>query len=247
MALRFKFACSYGVGVFFLLAGTTNMFGQGDCNLIESVTLNVPPNDQVTHKARLERLTGYQCDIAMDQWNYIAWTKTADNQGTIYRNGQPVFSGNFEDQAYNFSSIDLGITNWITLHYYFDGQIDELRISNIVRSNAEIYSAYASNQPFSNDSHTIGLWHFDQSSGTTVMATAGVDGAAYNQSWTAGRFGNCLDFNGTSTRAHIPMSVPTSNITVEFWVHPRTHPYTPSYPPGEPTGVDRGMVVQLYG
>ena len=54
--------------------------------------------------------------------------------------------------------------------YFFDGFIDEVRISNICRWTT---SFTAPSSPYASDSHTVMLYHLDEGSGTTVIDSSG--------------------------------------------------------------------------
>jgi len=156
------------------------------------------------------------------QWTYIVITKDAANNGKFYKNGQLVYSGNYANVTYNWSRIDLGTVFYTAYGGWFKGWIDEIRMSNTVRSAASILNTYNSGLAMSSDANTIGLWHFDQTTGTTLNATTGTNGTLTNSNWDVnGRFGNCLYFNGTNARATIPQAVPTTNMTFEFWIKPQ--------------------------
>ena len=45
---------------------------------------------------------------------------------------------------------------------FFDGTIDEVRISDVVRYTSDFVP---SSEPFSPDANTLGLWHFDEGAG----------------------------------------------------------------------------------
>jgi hypothetical protein len=73
------------------------------------------------------------------------------------------------------------------------------------------------------DSNTIGLWHFQDSPGTTVLDTSGNanDGSFTNGAWVDGFTGWAGSFNATNTAVTIPHSsvfnVPA--ITIEVWMY----------------------------
>jgi hypothetical protein len=58
---------------------------------------------------------------------------------------------------------------------YFDGTIDEVRISDVVRYSGDFQPWSAA---FSADANTVGLWHFDEGMGQTVAddSASGNDG-----------------------------------------------------------------------
>jgi len=80
------------------------------------------------------------------------------------------------------------------------GTIDEVRLSNNIRYSTG-FSLETS--PFVTDFNTIGLWHFDESVGTTAFDASGNDnhGTIVNANWAGptweiGYFGNALSFDG---------------------------------------------------
>ena len=86
------------------------------------------------------------------------------------------------------------------------------------------------------DPSLVGLWHFDEGSGTTASDSSGKgnNGQLVNGPvWTTGKVGNALQFDGVDDYVNIPNSAnlnPTSQITIDFWVN------APSY-------ADYGMMV----
>ena len=71
----------------------------------------------------------------------------------------------------------------------------------------------------------VGLWHFDEESGTIANDSSGnvnpgtlVDGPT----WEAGKFGNALSFDGVNDYVEVPSasSIMPATLTVEAWVQP---------------------------
>lgn len=177
-----------------------------------------------------KKIKGYVNRIVMDSvnyinidttdWNYIAVVKTSTNGGKIYKNGNLVFSGNFQNVNYYYNRFDIGTEYYTSYAELFKGWIDEVRISNRERTLSEINSYYDSNMPFASDTNTIGLWHFDDNAGTSIAAIKGPVGNAVNPKWDMGKFGKSIYYNGIDTRTSMNMMIPTSNITLEFWFKP---------------------------
>ena len=204
---------------------TANVMAQNNCNLINSATFSVP-NSSVTKSFGhvpyvIDTSNPFYMPLDISQWQYIAITKGANNQAKIFKNGQLVFQGSYSNVSYNWSRLDLGAVFYTSYNGWFNGAIDEVRVSNTVRSESQILNYYSSGLPFNSDANTIGLWHFDQSSGTTINATTGTNGNISNAIWDSqGKFGQCLSYNGTNSRAQINQSIPTTNMTFEFWIKP---------------------------
>ncbi len=196
------------------------LIAQNPCNLLNSVTLNAPNGTQTVLNGYVLRMTSPQITVDTNQWNYIAIIKDGANGGKIYKNGQLAATGTFQSVNYSWTRLDIGAGFFTSYEGWFNGWIDEVRISNIERTASEISNNFSSNSPLNTDVNTVGLWHFDQSSGTTVISTTGPNGTLANAQWSTGRFGNALFYNGTNARTSMNLTIPTSNLTVEFWVKP---------------------------
>ncbi len=74
------------------------------------------------------------------------------------------------------------------------------------------------------DPYTVAFWHFNEVSGTTAYDETDNDndGAIYGASWTTGKFGNCLSFDGINDRVDVsdsPSLSITGSITIEAWLN----------------------------
>jgi hypothetical protein len=70
---------------------------------------------------------------------------------------------------------------------------------------------------------TLGLWHLNDNTGSTVSdATAyGHDGTITGATWTTGKFGSALDFDGSGDRVEVPSTTAlqvAGPMTIEAWV-----------------------------
>jgi len=70
----------------------------------------------------------------------------------------------------------------------------------------------------------VGLWHFDEGSGTTTIDSSGKGNTgtlASSPGWVSGRFGNALSFNGSyvNVGSGTSLNIP-GDITIEAWVNP---------------------------
>jgi hypothetical protein len=128
--------------------------------------------------------------LAANTWYHIAVVRLTSGQMRIFVNGNldrqyngpagnvsyRVGRGITDNQWYNEPFLVIGAEK----HDYdpntylsFRGWVDEVRISNVAR--------YASNftppsAPFTPDANTVGLYHFDEGSGTTVLDASGAAG-----------------------------------------------------------------------
>jgi hypothetical protein len=113
--------------------------------------------------------------IPLNTWTHIAVTvDDATDIATIYING--VASGSSGAVFIDHLS-DMGATsnNWLgksefVADPYFNGQIDEFRISNSVRYTSNFTP---STVQFSTDGSTVALYHFNEGSGTTTADATG--------------------------------------------------------------------------
>jgi hypothetical protein len=60
---------------------------------------------------------------------------------------------------------------------YYSGWLDEMRISNIIRYTSNFTPPSA---PFTTDANTVGLYHFNEGSGTTLTDVSGASGGPSN-------------------------------------------------------------------
>ena len=90
----------------------------------------------------------------------------------------------------------------------------------------------------------VGLWHFDEGSGTTANDSSGNfnDGTLMgNTSWTSGKFDNALSFDGDGDYVQLPASntiLNTDTFTIEAWF--KTSVNHPAY------GGTEGRLVNLH-
>ena len=98
--------------------------------------------------------------------------------------------------------------------------IDEIRVSDKSRSASEITSHFQSGSPFESDGNTIGLWHFDEGSGSTIKNEVGSSGSLVGGvAYASGKFGAALSFDGLNDRGDLNLNLPENkDLTIEFWV-----------------------------
>jgi concanavalin A-like lectin/glucanase superfamily protein/galactose oxidase-like protein/Big-like domain-containing protein/purple acid phosphatase-like protein/Kelch motif protein len=113
-------------------------------------------------------------------WHHVAVTRDASNTARIFIDG--VLKGTTLNTAAPASSTGaFGIGDAAdAIAEYFNGLIDEVRISNVVRYTAS-FAPQTSN--FSPDANTVALYHLDEGSGTT---TADASGHNYTGTLTGG-------------------------------------------------------------
>lgn len=91
--------------------------------------------------------------------------------------------------------------------------------------------------PFTVDSNTVALWHFDEGSGNVLYDASPYhnDGQIVNPAWVEGKYGSALHFNATSTYVKLPNSSSLKQekeFTIEAWISLDTlgFPNDPRYP-----------------
>lgn len=118
-----------------------NLFAQNNCNLINSATFSVPFNSVIGSYGKVsyvnDTINPYYMPMDIGQWQYIAITKDNNNQARIYKNGQLVYSGTYANNPYSWNRLDLGAVFFTSYSGWFNGNIDEIRISNIVLEHSE--------------------------------------------------------------------------------------------------------------
>lgn len=209
----------------FILAITLSFstFAQIDCKLINRVTLNVS-TDTVNSPAiamsylRDSLANHIRIQIDTSNWHYFVFTKASNRIGKIYIDGVKVAEGLFDNVSYNFSQLYLAASRYTGYTGHYKGFIDELRVSDIVRTENEIRSHFNSGNPFKTDNNTVGLWHFDASSGTSIKNEVGANGSLINGPiFLPGKFSNAVYFDGIDDRGDCNINIPENNITIEFW------------------------------
>jgi len=149
-------------------------------------------------------------------WYHVAFVRSGNNI-TVYHNGTSVATGTW-GTAVNWSAAGPEIAKYSS--YYFDGNMDELRISDTARYTGNFTP---STTPFVEDSHTVLLMHMEgvnnstmfidgpsilEAGGQTAISTSYkkfgysslvFDGSGDYLKATKGDWGNSSDFTGDFT------------------------------------------------
>ena len=174
--------------------------------------------------------------ISINDWHYVVLTKASDRTGKLYVDGGLVITDQYSTNAFSWSTLYLGASLFTSFSDFFKGWLDEIRISNIVRSSSEIMTSFQLNSPFSKDANTIALWHFDESSGSNyVNQVSGTSSGQKfgNSIFTTGKFGNSIYFDGINSYSNCNFDLPENNVTIEFWI--------------KIDGQQKSTVIQPYG
>lgn len=110
------------------------------------------------------------------------------------------------------------------------GSVDEVRIYNRALSATEVATLYSqtSQAVIKNSSRgLVGHWTFEEGAGTTTADKTGngITGTLTNgPTWSAGKFGKGISFDGTDDYASIasPATLRNQDFTIGFWVKPGT-------------------------
>jgi glucose/arabinose dehydrogenase len=192
--------------------------------------------------------------VADGNWHHVAVTRnSANGQLAIYVDGirDAVGTGPTGDVSYrdgrptNFPNSDpylvIGAEKHDAGSAYpsYRGAIDEVRLSDTVRYTANFTRASG---PFSPDANTVGLYHFDEGSGTTARDSATAAGAPTNGAIRVG--GNppspsyFLNNMGPAAPTNTPTWTPTTSNTATntpaptlTWTPTFVPTFTPTLPP----------------
>ncbi|HWO62254.1 MAG TPA: LamG-like jellyroll fold domain-containing protein, partial [Umezawaea sp.] len=154
----------------------------------------------------------------------LSWNASSDNVGVLrydlYRSTASGFTpgpGNRIAQPSGTSYTDTGLAAGT---YYYKVQAEDAA-GNLSASSNEANATVSSAPPVG----LVAAYSFDQGSGTSLpdLSGNGNNGTISNASWTIGRFGDALSFNGSNSIVNIPDSSSldvTSGMTLEAWVYP---------------------------
>ena len=206
-----------------LTMATQIVVAQTECKLINSITLSATPSSSTKQTNGWFYLQNADKLVVQDTtiWHYVAITKDNSN-GSLYIDGKLKVASTYANVPYIWRSLLLGATQGCVscspVPNYL-GKIDEVRVSNSVRTTTEIQNNFTSNSPFTSDSNTLALFRFDTKSGNQMINSAGLtNGTLYGTpEYVAGKFGTCLAFDGVKDYGRFNQSIPVNNMTLEFW------------------------------
>lgn len=68
----------------------------------------------------------------------------------------------------------------------------------------------------------LAYWKFDEGSGSIASDSSGYgkDGSIYGATWTTGKIGNALNFDGSNDWVDVPDDISPEHITLEAWIYP---------------------------
>ena len=117
---------------------------------------------------------------------------------------------------------DTGLTGSTTYRYW-------VRATDAAGNLSPWSSIVAVTTPTPDTSGLVAAYGFDEGTGTAIRDASGLNnnGVATGTTWTTGKFGNALVFNGTNAQITVPNAASlqlTTAMTLEAWVFPTTAP-----------------------
>ncbi|NCR19620.1 MAG: LamG domain-containing protein [Microcystis aeruginosa LL13-03] len=173
--------------------------------------------------------TGY--GVKSNQWSHIAFS-FENGRIKTYVNGSLIYTYDGVGTIGDVSSQDelrIGNRQWNNTDF-FKGQIDEVRVWNVTKTQAEI-QANLSQKLTGNEQGLVGYWNFEETSGNTVNdLTAnknngtlinGVQRTVANSNTIARPEGKALFFDGVNDYISLgsqPGIEATNSLTIEAWI-----------------------------
>jgi len=183
--------------------------------------------------------------LTKDTWYHVVFTIVAGGAMGIYINGVLDASGTETTTRATPTTLNLAIgSNGSNTDYPFNGLIEQVRVYKSALSLASIQDIYNNSKPgslpplktssdlttaetsFPSGATTFALWDFN---GDSVADPTTYNGTDSSISYVSGKFGECAQFNGTSsaiTFSSNPINWGTSNYSVSFWFNATSVPGT---------------------
>lgn len=168
--------------------------------------------------------------VTADTWYHVAWVKegTGANELKVYVNGALDNSGTSAGSFDNTAPLLIGKWNGATDEW--DGLIDDLRFYNYARTAAQISKDHNAGLAAHTGIATgiadpwggalpIGHWKLDENTGVLARDASGNgnDGTITGATWTQGKHGSCLDFDGSDDEIDAAGNE-NANFTASAWI-----------------------------
>jgi hypothetical protein len=156
--------------------------------------------------------------ISTSTWYHVAFVYNyASEQQILYLNGvQDGIASNAEPYQGINASIQIGAAQIFTATYYFNGYIDNVKLTTRAKSSTEILF----------DASVTAYYPFDLSSLDNDTSPNGFNGSSTNTVMVQGRVNEAIHFSGSSSyfQAYgfyqLPFSVSNKPCSVSFWMNP---------------------------
>ncbi len=205
-----------------------DIFGQGDYGDFGISLCNGKIAFGSNNGSQSRTLIG-NTNVANNQWNHIAVTRQASNgamyiyvNGTLdasvatgpggnisYRNGRTTSWPNDPYLVLGAEKHDYDNNNYPS----YNGHIDELRISNNIRYSGSSFTPPA--MPFNPDANTVGLYHFDEGSGSVLIDASGYAGGPSNGQ---------VNFGGSGTPGPVWVARTTTSLQENYLASVSVYP-----------------------
>ena len=187
---------------------------------INENTANAQLIETVLHVNQSNETPQISYNFNPTQWYYVAFTKPISGPGKMYINGTHIGDIDWKVRSFDHHIMNFGSTFYITYRDFFDGTLDEVRISSKERTDTEISDYFTSNSSFTSDVYTLQLWRFDEGSGEDFFNAANdlIGDVIGEPAWVDGKFGQAIKYDGVDDRLRVNYDMPEYGVTYEFWV-----------------------------
>ena len=161
-------------------------------------------------------VTTFKYKSLANGWHHIVGMfDNLNNRAAIGIDGDISWYDNIDDDNGLYNDIwALVIGSYTSSSGFFAGKIDDVRISDTLRYSGNSYAMPV--EPFTSDSYTLALWHFDDAPGSTTFADSSGNGntlTAYNGATTEGSITDTTPASITGT-----LTLPAEANGKEYWV-----------------------------
>jgi hypothetical protein len=169
--------------------------------------------------------------VTANTWVHVAVVRTSATNMKLYINGVLKDDATFTAPAsWTPTKVNAGVRWRASQSDFFSGKIDELRIWNTARTQAQIKANMFNKNLANNATGLVAYYKMNDGSGTTATNsctnTSGINGTLTNgPTWLASPVqyaANALSFDGTDDYVSIPYNNTldiTTNITIEAWIY----------------------------
>jgi len=167
--------------------------------------------------------------VPLNTWTHFAFVKTG-TAIVVYINGVSAYTNATAPASLVANSQDLRIANRTSSAHLFNGAMDELRIWNTSRTQAQIKTYMLNKNLANNATGLVAYYRMNENTGTTTASastnTSGLAGTLVGTpAWTASPVqfkGNALAFDGVDDVVTVPYNAAldiSTAITLEAWVY----------------------------